>query len=128
MNEILGFDEETGKKILSDNSELSEESAVLVLSTLRKKIDNIKKMKISNEANYSLFCSICILPIQKGDIAYCLDCCDSVCHISCLSQIAKLKESHSFNKCPNCNKEFSKEMIEKFQKMQEVVKYAITTF
>lgn len=121
---------EIAQNLNSSNKEKSEKSALAILRDIRKKIEEIGDPPYANQNQIkgknqfylnSLFCSVCLLPIQNGDFAYYMNCCDSLCHISCLAKIAEFDKSTMAHQCPNCCKDFPTDLIQKLRLMQQIL-------
>ena len=123
--------EETVQNLSSTDKEKQEKSALLILKDIRKKIEEIGDPPYTLDQNRlnehkqlylnPLFCSACLLPIQNGDLAYCLNCCNCFCHLSCLAQIAEFDTSTMEHQCPNCSLVFPTELIQRFISMQQII-------
>lgn len=103
--------------LMSNDKEKRERSALSVLINIRKKVEDMGDPPLVN----TLYCSACLLPIQNGDFAYCMNCCNSVCHISCLAKISDFDFLIMEHQCPNCSQKFSKELIQQLNKMQQII-------
>ena len=119
------------KNLNSADKEKSEESALLILREIREKIENIgdppysynqNQIKDKSQLDFnSLFCAVCLLPVQNGDLAYCMHCCQSFCHLSCLAKIVDFDTSTMEHQCPNCSEHFSVDFVQRFKLIQQIL-------
>ena len=116
-----------------ESKEASENASIRILAKIRERLEDIgepsykiyekpeNENSTENEKEQVIECVACLMPIQPGDIAICMPCCGSLCHVSCMSKISRVHRSYMNHACPHCTHELTQEQEDTFLEMYTVL-------